>query len=160
MSRAKNFNDFSYGVGLEYNASSYKQVKDQLKGNLDGLLKMANAYSKMLEVDPSADFSQILKELKETKQFIDQIKNSGNPFSEFIDKGVLSRIATLEKGVQTLIEKVPQLGDAFKTTFGEIKDIGGEKFSGTFDKIFADKSGKINSVSKEIRDLQNEIKNF
>ena len=160
MSRAKNFNDFSYGVGLEYNASSYKQVKDQLKGNLDGLLKMANAYSKMLEVDPSADFSQILKELKETRQFIDQIKNSGNPFSEFIDKGVLSRIATLEKGVQTLIEKVPQLGDAFKTTFGEIKDIGGEKFSGTFDKIFADKSGKINSVSKEIRDLQNEIKNF
>ena len=51
MSRPKSFNDYSYGVGLEYNASSYKQVKDAMKSNMDALLKMAKAYNDAIKIE-------------------------------------------------------------------------------------------------------------
>ena len=53
MSRPKKFNDYSYGVGLEYNASSYKQVKDAMKGDMDALLKLAKSYNEAIKIDLS-----------------------------------------------------------------------------------------------------------
>ena len=42
----------------------------------------------MIKLDPNTDLSTVIKEFKEVKHFVDQIKGSGNPFSEFVDKGV------------------------------------------------------------------------
>ena len=51
---SKKFEDFTYGVGLDINASSFKQVKDSLKLNLDSLSKMVKSYGKVLKIDPVA----------------------------------------------------------------------------------------------------------
>lgn len=157
MSRPKGFNDFSYGVGLEYNASSYKQVKDQLKGNLDNLKQLADAYNKMIKVDPTTDLSKVIEEFKEVKLFIDQIKSSGNPFSEFVDKGVLNRIATLEQNMQSLTSISSELKNTLSSAFGDIKATGLEKFSGSFDKIFSNKAAEITDISNKIQNLSKEL---
>ena len=58
----KGFSDFTYGVGLEITASSFKQVKDDLKLNLDSLSKMVKSYGKVLKIDPNADLSKLFEE--------------------------------------------------------------------------------------------------
>ena len=153
MSRPKKFNDFSYGVGLEYNASSYKQVKDQLKGNLDNLKDLADAYSKWIKVNPDTDLTQLLTGLKSIKGFIDQIKTSGNPFDEFIDKGVLERVADLEKKMQGLIDKSASVKDAMEDATSAIKAAGEQKYIGTSDKLFSNKSEEIKKTTEQIKQL-------
>ena len=157
MSRPKKFNDYSYGVGLEYNASSYKQVKDAMKDNMDDLLKLAKSYSEAIKVDPSIDISKMISALKELATIIDQTEKSGNPFSEFIDKGVLNRVSNLEQNMQSLTRTSSELKETIEQAFGEIKNIGKLKFPGTFDEIFGYKKKEAEATLETIKALTDEI---
>lgn len=157
MSRPKSFNDYSYGVGLEYNASSYKQVKDAMKSNMDALLKMAKAYNDAIKIDPDVDMSKIVSAFKELSTIINQTKQSGNPFSEFVDKGVLNRVSNLEQNLGSLTKTSAELKKTVNSMFDDIKNVGKEKFSGSFDSIFGYKSKEIDEVAESIKNLNNEI---
>ena len=146
MSRPKKFNDYSYGVGLEYNASSYKQVKDAMKGDMDALLKLAKSYNEAIKIDPNVDMSKMISALKELARIIDQTEKSGNPFSEFVDKGILSRVAALEQNVEALTTSSSELKQTVDHMFDGIKSVGREKFSGSFDDIFGYKSKEIDEI--------------
>ena len=157
MSRAKPFNDFSYGVGLEYNASSYKQVKDDMKENLESLTKLARDYSAAIKVDPDVDLSKLVTALKNLGTVMGQIKNSDNPFSEFVDKGLLNRVSALEQNIESLTNKSDDLKNTIDHMFDGVKDVGKSKFPGTFDKMFRDKSKEINTTRESINKLNSEI---
>ena len=157
MSRPKKFNDYSYGVGLEYNASSYKQVKDAMKGDMDALLKLAKSYNEAIKIDPNVDMSKMISALKELARIIDQTEKSGNPFSEFVDKGILSRVAALEQNIEALTTSSSELKQTVDHMFDGIKSVGREKFSGSFDDIFGYKSKEIDEIAESIKKLSNEI---
>ena len=157
MSRPKKFNDYSYGVGLEYNASSYKQVKDAMKGDMDALLKLAKSYNEAIKIDPNVDMSKMISALKELARIIDQTEKSGNPFSEFVDKGILSRVAALEQNIEALTTSSSELKQTVDHMFDGIKSVGKEKFSGSFDDIFGYKSKEIDEIAESIKKLSNEI---
>ena len=160
MSRPKNFNDYSYGVGLEYNASSYKQVKDAMKSNMDALLKMAKAYNEAIKIDPDVDMSKMVSAFKELATIINQTKQSGNPFSEFVDKGILNRVFNLEQNLGSLTKTSAELKKTVDSMFDGIKNVGKEKFSGSFDDIFGYKSKEIDDVTESIKKLNAEIDNL
>lgn len=157
MSRPKKFNDYSYGVGLEYNASSYKQVKDAMKGDMDALLKLAKSYNEAIKIDPNVDMSKMISALKELARIIDKTEKSGNPFSEFVDKGILSRVAALEQNIEALTTSSSELKQTVDHMFDGIKSVGREKFSGSFDDIFGYKSKEIDEIAESIKKLSNEI---
>lgn len=165
MSRPKKFNDYSYGVGLEYNASSYKQVKDTMKDNMDDLLKMAKAYNEAIKVDPNVDMSKMVSEFRKLATIIEQTEKSGNPFSEFVDKGILNRVANLEQNMQQLTQTSSELKNVVEHMFDGIKDAGSAKLPGTYNDLFKgvtkeadqfqvklseviDKISKLNSLKK------------
>ena len=164
MGKGKGFNDFTYGVGLEISAQSFKQVKDDLKLNLDNLSKMVKSYGKILKIDPEADFSTLFSEARQLKSIIDGINGSNNPFSGFVDKGTLGSIAALEERLSSLDIK----SDKLQTQFGELKSVlaslvdplksaGEIKFPATFENLFGnfeDQSKKIKSVSDSIATLR------
>lgn len=169
MSKAKSFSDFTYGVGLELNASSFKSVKDTLKSEFDNLGKMVKAYNKMLEINPDTDLSEVIKEFKDMQTVISQIKSSSNPFSEFVDKGLLNRISTLEnsmKQMMSMSEKFSeQLSASMKSVSSDIKNVGDFKFPNTFGQLFDDdviaKKGKeIESLKNKITQLKQELNNL
>ena len=167
MSKAKSFSDFTYGVGLELNASSFKSVKDTLKGEFDNLGKMVKAYNKMLEINPDADLSEVIKEFKDMQTVISQIKGSSNPFSEFVDKGLLNRISTLEnsmKQMMSMSEKFgAQLDTVMKSVSSDIKGVGEFKFPGTFGQLFDDvekKNKEIDTLKNKITQLKQELDNL
>lgn len=167
MSKAKNFNAFTYGVGLELNASSFKSVKDSLKSEFDSLGKMVKAYNKMLEINPDTDLSEVIKEFKDMQTIISQIKGSSNPFSEFVDKGLLSRISALENGMKQMMsmsEKFgEQLASVMKSVSSDIKGVGEFKFPGTFGQLFDDvekKTKEIDALKNKIAQLKQELDNL
>jgi hypothetical protein len=159
MPKAKNFNAFTYGVGLELNASSFKSVKDTLKSDLDSLSKMVKAYNKMLEINPNIDLSEVIKEFKDMQTVIFQIKGSSNPFSEFVDKGLLNRISTLETSMEqmtSMSEKFSeQLSALMESVSSDIKGVGEFKFPKTFGQLFDD--AEVAKKEKEIDTLKNKI---
>lgn len=159
MPKAKNFNAFTYGVGLELNASSFKSVKDTLKSDLDSLSKMVKAYNKMLEINPNIDLSEVIKEFKDMQTVISQIKGSSNPFSEFVDKGLLNRISTLETSMEqmtSMSEKFSeQLSALMESVSSDIKGVGEFKFPKTFGQLFDD--AEVAKKEKEIDTLKNKI---
>lgn len=167
MPKAKNFNAFTYGVGLEFNASSFKSVKDSLKSEFDSLGKMVKAYNKMLEINPDTDLSEVIKEFKDMQTIISQIKGSSNPFSEFVDKGLLSRISALENGMKQMMsmsEKFgEQLASVMKSVLSDIKGVGEFKFPGTFGQLFDDvekKTKEIDTLKNKIAQLKQELDNL
>lgn len=159
MPKAKNFNAFTYGVGLELNASSFKSVKDTLKSDFDSLSKMVKAYNKMLEINPNIDLSEVIKEFKDMQTVISQIKGSSNPFSEFVDKGLLNRISTLETSMEqmtSMSEKFSeQLSALMESVSSDIKGVGEFKFPKTFGQLFDD--AEVAKKEKEIDTLKNKI---
>lgn len=161
MAKGKNFNDFTYGVGLEVNATSFKQIKDELKVNLDNLSKMVKDYGKVLKIDPNADLSKLFSEMKKIKGIVDGINNSDNSFADFVDKGVLSRIATLESGLATVsatskeVEtNISGLKSSVTSMTEALKAAGAIKFPATFENLF----GNIKDQSSEIKNITNQIK--
>lgn len=169
MPKAKNFNAFTYGVGLELNASSFKSVKDTLKSDFDSLSKMVKAYNKMLEINPNIDLSEVIKEFKDMQTVISQIKGSSNPFSEFVDKGLLNRISTLETSMEqmtSMSEKFSeQLSALMESVSSDIKGVGEFKFPKTFGQLFDDvevakKEKEIDTLKNKIVQLKQELDNL
>ena len=168
MAKGKSFNDFTYGVGLEVNASSFKQVKDDLKLNLDNLGKMVKSYGKILKIDPNADLSILFEEFRKLQSVVDGINKSDNPLSGFVDKGVLSRIVALENSMVSLSTTSKEIQDnlaGLKTSMSGIADafksIGAEKFPATLDNLlgnFQDKSEDIKKTTNQIEILDKIIK--
>lgn len=167
MGKAKNFSDFTYGVGLEVTASSFKQVKDELKLNLDSLSKMVKSYGKILKIDPNADLSHLFEEMKKIKSVVDGINGSNNSFGDFVDKGVLSRIASLESGLNSVSATSKEveanlsgLKSSIDSITGVLKMSGQSKFPATFDNLFgnvSDQSAKIQNVKNQIKSMESDI---
>ncbi len=164
---AKQFNDFTYGVGLTINATSFKQVKDDLKINLETLKKMIKSYDEMLKIDPNADLSKLQAQIKQVQSLVNGIGGSQNTFDNFVDKGVLDRVAALENGLQSITsvsQDVQASLSAVKASIAEIteplKNAGQAKFPATFDNLFGgiqDQSAQIQSVKNLIRSLESEL---
>lgn len=152
---AKKFNDFTYGVGLEITAQSFKQVKDDLKLNLDNLAKMVRGYGKILKVDPNADLSTLFEEMKKVKSIVDGINASDNLAAGFVDKGVLQRIAALETSIGSVSSLCHELNTEFSklnTSMRPLTDAGRIKFPNI--------SENIKNYSEDIKQTQNELKNL
>lgn len=168
MAKGKNFDDFSYGVGLEFNATSFKQVKDVLKVNLDSLSKMVKDYGKVLKIDPNADLSKLFGEMQKIKSVVDGINSSDNSFAGFVDKGLLSRIAALESGLEsvstisdTIKANMSGLKDSISSAIEPLKASGQAKFPATFDNLFGnitDQSGKIKIITDQVKQLEGLMK--
>lgn len=168
MGKGKSFNDFTYGVGLEVNATSFKQVKDDLKLNLDSLSKMVKSYGKVLKIDPNADLSKLFEEMRKIQSIVDGINGSDNSFSGFVDKGTLGRIAELENSLQT----VSSMSKETKTAMNDLKNSivqmleplkssGEIKLPGTFNDLFGDaknKTSEIKNVTDQIKQLESAAK--
>jgi hypothetical protein len=161
MSKGKNFNDFTYGVGLEINATSFKQVKDDLKVNLDSLSKMVKSYSKVLKIDPNADLSKLFEEMRKVKSIVDGINHSDNSFAGFVDKGVLGRIESLESSLKAVGDTSTEIKsniESLKTSIVSLveplKAAGQIKFPATFENLFGD----ITDQSAQIKNVTNTIK--
>lgn len=157
----KGFNDFTYGVGLEINATSFKQVKDDLKVNLDSLSKMVKSYSKVLKIDPNADLSKLFEEMRKVKSIVDGINNSDNSFAGFVDKGVLGRIESLESSLKAVGDASTEIKsniESLKTSIVSLveplKAAGQIKFPATFENLFGD----IKDQSAQIKNVTNTIK--
>lgn len=153
--------NYTYGVGMEFVATTGKQVKDELKSNLDGLSKLIKQYNEVLKVDPDADLSKLFNEMKKLQNVVSGINNSGNAFSDFVDKGVLDRVAKLE----TRLESISSTSDVVKKDLAELKtsmslitdafkSVGQTKFPATFDNLFGD----IKDQSAEIQKVTDQIK--
>lgn len=103
---------------------------------------MVKAYNKMLEINPNIDLSEVIKEFKDMQTVISQIKGSSNPFSEFVDKGLLNRISTLETSMEqmtSMSEKFSeQLSALMESVSSDIKGVGEFKFPKTFGQLFDD----------------------
>jgi DNA repair exonuclease SbcCD ATPase subunit len=163
MSKGKNFNDFTYGVGLEINATSFKQVKDDLKVNLDNLSKMVKSYSKVLKIDPNADLSKLFEEMRKVKSIVDGINNSDNSFAGFVDKGTLSRIATLETELlyissasKELRTNLSDLRTSVESVISPLKDAAEIKYPAT-SKNLLDKTKEIKSTINKIHELESQL---
>ena len=166
----KGFSDFTYGVGLELNATSFKQIKNELKLNLDSLSKMVKSYGKVLKIDPNADLSKLFDEVKKIQSIVSGINGSDNSFAGFVDKGVLSRIAALENGLLAIgktskeVEaNISGLKTAINTVTESLKGAGQAKFPATFNNLFGnatDRSSEIKQVADQIRQLEVQLKNF
>ena len=168
MGKGSSFSDFTYGVGLNINASSFKQVKNDLKINLDNLSKMVKSYGEILKINPDADLSSLFNEMVKIKSIVDGINSSNNSFSGFVDKGVLTRISSLE----TSLESVRSMSNEVKTNLSDLqaslqsalsplKEAGKTKIPGTFDNLFGkttDHSTQIQTYVEQIKTLENEIR--
>ena len=167
MAKNNGFVPYTYGVGLELTASSFKQVKDDLKLNLDNLAKLVKSYGKVLKIDPNADFSTVFAEMQKLKSITDGINKSDNSFAGFVDKGVLERIASLENGLRSLDpasksaqDGLNQLMSSIQLITNGLKDAGSIKFPATFDNLFgnvADQSVKIKAVQDSIKEVESGI---
>lgn len=156
----KDFNDFTYGVGLEINASSFKQVKDDLKINMQHLAKMVKDYGSAIEMDPDIDISKITDTVKHIQSMMDGIGNSGNSMSDFVDKGVLGRISSLEDSLQSVQSAsqatqgaMDELKQSVLEALAPLKDMGELKFPATFDKAF----NKTKEQSESVKDQTDNI---
>ena len=164
----KGFSDFTYGVGLELNATSFKQIKDELKLNLDNLSKMVKSYGKVLKIDPNADLSKLFDEVRKIQSIVNGINSSDNSFAGFVDKGVLSRIASLEDGLSSVSETSKEIESnlsGLKTSINSIveplKAAGQIKFPATFENLFSnvkDQSIEIQKITGQIEKLDSSIK--
>ena len=167
MGKGNKFNDFTYGVGLEITAQSFKQVKDDLKLNLDNLSKMVKSYGKVLKIDPDADISKLFAEMQKLKSVVDGIGSSNNSFAGFVDKGVLSRVEALESSLKTIDSTASATRDSLDglrsivTALAEpLKAAGGIKFPATFDNLFGDikdQSAKIKETTEQVNQLSSAI---
>ena len=167
MGKGQNFTPYTYGVGLEITASSFKQVKDDLKLNLDSLAKMVKSYSKVLKIDPNADLTQLFDQMKKMQETIDGINNSENPFSGFVDKGILSRIAILENSIASIgttskdVEaRLSELQSSVSSMVESFKTIGATQFPATFEHLFGNKNAEIQDVKKQIDMLEESLKSI
>lgn len=168
MGKGKSFNDFTYGVGLEVNATSFKQVKDDLKLNLDNLSKMVKSYGKVLKIDPNADLSKLFEEMRKIQSIVDGINGSDNSFSGFVDKGTLGRIAELENSLQTVSSMsketktaINDLQNSIAQMLEPLKSSGEIKLPGTFNDLFGDaknKTSEIKNVTDQIKQLESAAK--
>lgn len=168
MGKGKNFSEFTYGVGLEITAQSFKQVKDDLKMNFNSLAKMIKSYEKVLKIDPDADLSKLFEEMRKVQSIINGINGSGNSFAGFVDKGTLGNIAAMEErlsSIDSTSDRVQTQLNELKSTIIEfikpLKEAGNIKFPATFENLFGsfeDQSSKIKSVSDSIAVLRNTIK--
>lgn len=164
----KNFSDFTYGVGLEITAQSFKQVKDDLKLNLDNLSKMVKSYGKVLKIDPDADLSKLFGEMRKLQGIVDGINSSDNSFSGFVDKGLLGRIETLENSLKSvgseskeIKSNLSELKSTISSIVEPLKMAGQIKFPATFDNLFGDlndQSSKIKQTVDQIDKLSSSIK--
>lgn len=162
MGKKKKFSDFTYGVGLEVKAESFKQVKDDLKLNLDNLQKMVKSYGKVLKINPDADLSELFDQVKKLKSITDGINSSDNSFGDFVDKGVLDRIAKLESSIDSIGIKSNEvksnlsgLSDNINSATNSFKAAGEVKFPGTFDNLFGkDRSAEIKSIKDQIDQVE------
>ena len=167
MGKAKNFSEFTYGVGLEITAQSFKQVKDDLKLNLDNLSKMVKSYGKVLKIDPDADLSKLFDEMRKLQGIVDGINGSDNSFAGFVDKGTLGSIAALEDRLSSIDSasdktqmQLEELKSVIKTLLDPLKQVGNIKFPATFENLFSnfeDQSSKIKDVVDSISILSNSI---
>lgn len=160
----KNFNDFTYGVGVEINANSFKQVKDDLKTNFDVLKKLVKSYEDILKINPDADLSDLFKQLQEIKSITDGINKSDNSFAGFVDKGVLQRVSELENSMMNLVSKSDQASNhlaEIRTQFiqmvGSLKQAGQIKMPGTYQDLFSgakNQTANIKSAQDELKELE------
>ena len=169
MGKGKGFSsfDYTYGVGMEFKASSAKQVKDELKLNLETLSKLVKSYGKVLKIDPNADLSKLYDEMHKIKGIVDGINSSNNSFSNFVDKGVLSRISSLEESMLAISKSsqdakgnILQLSEAIKVISDPLKSAGQAKFPATFKNLFGDvtdQTSKIKSITDELNRLKSSI---
>lgn len=163
----KNFSEFTYGVGLEITAQSFKQVKDDLKTNFNSLAKMVKSYEKVLKIDPDADLSKLFEEMRKVQSIVDGINSSDNSFSGFVDKGTLGSIAALETRLSDIDStsdrvnaQLTELKDIISKLISPLKEAGNIKFPATFENLFnnfEDQSSKIKTVSDSIAILRNSI---
>lgn len=164
----KGFSDFTYGVGLEISAQSFKQVKDDLKLNLDNLSKMVKSYGKVLKIDPDADLSKLFGEMRKLQGIVDGINNSDNSFAGFVDKGLLGKIETLENSLKSVGDEskeiksnLSELKSSIASIVEPLKAAGQIKFPATFDNLFGDiqdQSSKIKQTVDQINKLNSSIK--
>lgn len=159
MGKGKSFSDFTYGVGLDINASSFKQVKNDLKLNLDNLAKLVQSYSKILKIDPNADLSMLFNEMRNLKSITDGINASDNSFAGFVDKGVLDRIAALERHFQSIgsasadaKSHVAELKSAIDSSLDPLKAAGEVKYP-AISKSISDQSNKIAKLEGDLNRL-------
>lgn len=158
---------YTYGVGMEFVATTGKQVKDELKSNLDSLSKLIKQYNEVLKVNPDADLSKLFNEMKKLQSVVSGINNSNNTFSDFVDKGVLDRVAKLESGLQTISSTANAVKtdlDGLKSSIASITDAvkgaGQSKFPATFDNLFGDvkdQSAKIKETVQQIDALKSSL---
>ena len=163
----KNFSDFTYGVGLEITAQSFKQVKDDLKLNLNSLAKMIKSYDKILKIDPNADLSKLFDEMRQMQSIIDGINSSSNSFGGFVDKGTLGSVSALEerlKNIDSVSEgtkaQLNELKSVIATLMEPLKEAGKIKFPATFENLFTsleDPKEKIKAIVDEIAILSNSL---
>ena len=153
--------DYTYGVGMEFKASSAKQVKDKMKNGLDSLSKMIQSYEKVLKIDPNADLSKLFVEMSKIQGLVSAIEKSENPFASFVDKGLLSRIEALETDLAAtsaisneVKNNLSGLTSGISSMTEALKAAGAIKFPATFDNLF----GNVEDKSKQIKTLQDQIK--
>lgn len=142
--------DYSYGVGLTMEASSFKSVKDELKKNMDTLSKMVKGYSKVLEINPDADLSEVFSELSKMKGLMEGIAGSDNALAGFIDKGILDRIKKTEDAMASLGAQTTQIKDMFSTMLAPLMKAGEFAEPVRFQQLFGD----IPDVSKQIKVME------
>lgn len=154
MPKGKNFSEFTYGVGLEVNAESFKQVKDDLKINLKSLNRMVKDFEVEYKVNPNA-MADLFERVKKLQSIVDGINNSDNSFADFVDKGVLDRIATLENNIESIsttskeLEKnLSGLKSTIVSVMEPLKTSGEIKFPATFENLFGDFKDQSSNISK------------
>lgn len=167
---AKKFNEYKYGVGLEYDAKSFKEVKDVFKGNLDTLEKLVKSYEDILKINPDADLSTLFKEVSKVKEITNGMSKSGNAMEGFVDKGVLERIANTEQALVSLASKSDLVEKSLQdmlSMFNELKGAGELVKPGTFDNLFGPGSqldnmkqahkniDEIKAIQKTLNDVRN-----
>lgn len=155
--------DYTYGIGLEIDAKSFKSVRDELKSGFDTLKKLCKQYEEALKVDPNVDLSKFFAEVREMKSIVDGINRSDNSFAGFVDKGVLNRISALEDGLKSIMSisgdvnsNLKGITDQVEAMIAPLKEAGKAKIPGTYDQIF----GGSKDQSKNIQRVQDEINKF
>lgn len=163
MGSKKNFNKFTYGVGLKVEASTFKQVRDDIKLNLETLKKLVKSYEKRLELKPDADLSDLFEQMEEVKSITDGINKSDNSFAGFVDKGVLNRISELENGMMNLVSTSKQatanlneMRAEFSAMVGSLKEIAKVTIPGTYQYEYdgsRNQNANIQQTKDKIEDL-------
>lgn len=167
MGKGNQFKEYTYGVGLEITAQSFKQVKDDLKLNLDNLSKMVKSYGKVLKIDPDADLSKLFDGMRQLKEIMDGIDSSGNSFAGFVDKGTLGAMAALETRLSDIDStsdrvnsQLTELKDVISQLIAPLKEAGAVKLPATFENLFGnfeDQASQIKAVSDSIAILRNSL---